>query len=241
MANFSWRCPYCNQVATITKENVTTNSHQFNDNNKDGNLVLDSVSIVCPSEDCREYAIKASLHKFQIERGEWRRVGAPLMSWNLRPQSAAKPFPAYIPAPILQDYEEACLISNLSPKASATLSRRCLQGIIRDFWSVVKPRLVDEINALKDKIDGTTWAAIDAIRKIGNIGAHMEKDIDLIVDVDPDEAELLIQLIEVLLKEWYIARHEREAHMKDIIAAAQSKAEIKRPGAGDQGGIGLAE
>ena len=31
------------------------------------------------------------------------------------------------------------------------------------------------------------WQAIDAVRSIGNIGAHMEKDINLIVDVDPEE------------------------------------------------------
>ena len=36
-----------------------------------------------------------------------------------------------IPIPqLMDDYEEACAIVNLSPKASATLSRRCLQGMI---------------------------------------------------------------------------------------------------------------
>jgi len=39
-------------------------------------------------------------------------------------------------------------------------------------------------------VDPLTWEAIDAVRKLGNIGAHMEKDINVIVDVDPEEAEL---------------------------------------------------
>jgi hypothetical protein len=152
-------------------------------------------------------------------------TGQPLLCWRLRLQSSVKPLPDYIPIAIRQDYEEACLIASLSPKASATLARRCLQGIIRDFWDIRRNRLIDEVNALKGHIDATTWEAIDTVRSIGNIGAHMEKDISLIIDVEPEEAELLIRLIEVLLEEWYIRRYERETHMKSIIAVARAKQE----------------
>ena len=143
--------------------------------------------------------------------------------WNLIPPSKAKTFPFYIPQAILDDYREACLIQDLSPKASATLSRRCLQGILRDFWKVKAGRLVDEIDQIKDKVDPETWAAIDAVRTIGNIGAHMEKDISIIVDVDPNETELLIGLVETLIREWYIAREERKNRMDAIVAAAAAK------------------
>jgi hypothetical protein len=61
------------------------------------------------------------------------------------------------------------------------------------------------------------------VRSIGNIGAHMEKDISVIIDVDPDEADSLLRLIEELLEEWYIRRHERNERMKKIVEAAQSK------------------
>ena len=98
-----------------------------------------------------------------------------------------------------------------------------MQGIIRDFWVAKPGRLVDEIDQIKDKVDPLTWDAIDAVRKLGNIGAHMEKDINVIVDVDPDEAELLIGLIETLLREWYVAREERKARMGSIVAAASAK------------------
>jgi Domain of unknown function (DUF4145) len=138
-----------------------------------------------------------------------------------------KVFPDYVPPPILADYREACLIRDLSPKASATLSRRCLQGMIRDFWGVKKARLVDEIEAIKDKVAPATWSAIDAIRKIGNIGAHMEKDINLVIDVELEEAALLIGLIEMLIHDWYIVKHEREQHMAKIIAAAGTKDQAK--------------
>ena len=224
--NYSWTCPYCRQVATITDDNISGNVHYFDQKNILGNLGLYTYVTVCPNDKCKEFTVTASL--FKVKYNPTRSFdGNAILSWNLKPQSSAKPFPSYVPASILQDYVEACQICNLSPKASATLSRRCLQGIIRDYWGISKSRLIDEINELKGKIDSTTWQAIDAVRSIGNIGAHMEKDINLIVDVEPDEADLLLRLIEVLLEEWYIRRHEREEHMQKVIAAAQAKASQK--------------
>ncbi|HYM87853.1 MAG TPA: DUF4145 domain-containing protein, partial [Nitrospiraceae bacterium] len=101
----------------------------------------------------------------------------------------------------------------MSTKPAAAQSRRCLQGILRDFWRVNPGRLVDEIEQIKGMVDPVTWGAIEAVRKIGNIGAHMEKDINLIVDVDPNEADLLVGLVETLLREWYVGREERKKRM----------------------------
>lgn len=223
----SWTCPYCNRIATITGSNVSVDTHYFDQNNKSGNLGLKTSVIVCPNEKCREYAIKASLHEITYVSSQRKLNGTPLTVWQLRPQSSAKPIPEYVPSPIRQDYEEACLIVSLSPKASATLSRRCLQGMIRDFWGISRARLKDEIQELKGNIASSTWQAIDAVRSIGNIGAHMEKDINVIVDVEPGEAELLIKLIESLIEDWYVQRNDRDLNMTAVIAAAQAKRDVK--------------
>jgi hypothetical protein len=146
----------------------------------------------------------------------------------LEPNSKAKPQPAYIPPQIIADYQEAYLISALSPKASATLSRRCLQGMIRDFFSVSRRTLADEINAIKEQTPADIWEAIDAVRKIGNIGAHMEKDINTIVDVDEDEASLLLGLIEQLFDDWYITRYKRQERIEAIKKAALEKDNQKK-------------
>jgi hypothetical protein len=143
--------------------------------------------------------------------------------WQLIPSSKAKAFPDYVPRPIIDDYNEACLIADLSPKASATLSRRCLQGIVRDYWKVKPCRLVDEIRQIEEKVDPLTWAAIEAVRKVGNIGAHMEGDINVIINVDPQEASLLIGLIETLIEDWYIAKEERRRRLVEISELADSK------------------
>lgn len=218
--SFAWKCPFCNHSTTINDDRCSSSSHSFSHNNKYGALTIKTKVTVCPNEKCREAVMEAYLYK----SGQYGLpVGDPQLYWRLYPRSHAKTFPSYVPQPILDDYEEACLIESLSPKASATLSRRCLQGIIRDFWGIKKTRLIDEVNELQSKIDTTTWQAIDAVRSLGNIGAHMEKEINVILDVEPEEAKLLTQLIEVLLQDWYVARHEKQRHLSSIIAAAEQK------------------
>lgn len=223
MDAFNWTCPHCERAVTIAAERRSFSHHVLSIENKDGKRIFVSSFFVCPNKDCGRLTLKAHLYKsVNTARGP-APDGEPLQSWDLVPDARSKIFPSFIPAQILEDYREACLIRDLSPKASATLARRCLQGIVRDFWSVKPGRLVDEIAAIKATVDPLTWDAIEAVRKIGNIGAHMEKDINVIVDVDRGEAALLIQLIETLLSEWYVQREERKKRMNSLISVAASK------------------
>ena len=66
------------------------------------------------------------------------------------------------------------------------------------------------------------------MRKIGNIGAHMEKDIDLIIDIDEGEAKELIGLVELLFEEWYIARNARAERLAKIKQIREEKEEQKQ-------------
>ncbi|MEQ3171438.1 DUF4145 domain-containing protein [Dysosmobacter welbionis] len=152
------------------------------------------------------------------------------------PPASAMFLPDYIPAAIRQDYLEAVKIAGLSPKASATLARRCLQGMIHDFWNIKEKNLNAEITALKTHIPRIQWEAIDAVRKIGNIGAHMEKDVELMVDVDPGEAEKLLKVIELLFKNWYIAEHENQQLYAEIAQIAEDKENERKSGAVDSNG-----
>ena len=218
---FNWECPYCNRKTTITNT-FSSSSSSLTIENSEGHRLFRTEWIVCPNEECKRITLVGALFEYKWEYGKWEE-GELLKHWRLLPGSYAKAFPEYIPKVLRADYEEATAIIDLSPKASATLSRRCLQGIIRDFWGVSKSRLIDEINAIKDKVDPLTWKSIDAVRKVGNIGAHMEKDINLIIDVDTKEAQLLIDLIELLFEEWYIHRHDRELKLKSIVEVATQK------------------
>jgi len=227
--SFRWRCPYCDHNATIVDDNYATARFEFNHGTKHGYQVVKFAAIVCPNPECLEYALSVTLHDHKPAPGGGGYKDHPAKrNWRLLPASSARVIPDYVPAAIANDYYEACAIRDLSPKASATLSRRCLQGMIRDFHGIAKARLVDEIDAIKDKLDPITWTGIDAVRQIGNIGAHMEKDINLIVEVEPDEAQLLINLIETLISDWYVVRHERELRLKNLVSVADAKRDARQ-------------
>ena len=213
----SFQCPYCSVTMPITNDTFDYQIPAFHAQYgvyASGKYHESSIKIsFCKCPQCRNYTVFAE------------GIGEMVKDMNtiIKPNSLAKQFPDYIPEAIRSDYEEACAIVNLSPKASATLSRRCLQGMIHDFWDIKLKNLNQEITALKDKIPADLWSSIDALRQLGNIGAHMEKDTDVIVDIDPNEAESLIKLIELLMKEWYINREERKKLFSDIISTNETK------------------
>lgn len=214
----SFTCPFCNHVFPVISSTYTLYENAFEIKNPNGiGYNLDTkYSFQTKLYRCPNYEKVTSFAVFNGSE----------LSDNIvpiYPQSIAKHFPEYIPSAIRQDYEEAYAIVHLSPKASATLSRRCLQGMIRDFWKVSKRTLSEEIDTIKDKIPVAQWAVLDGIRRIGNIGAHMEKDINLIIDIEPDEANKLLKLIELLIQQWYIERHNQQQLYADIIGIDHSK------------------
>ena len=217
---------------TITEPDYASGEHRIALTDTEyGEFGLKYIAVSCPNLKCRRVAFSISLHEIQsIARHHAQPAGylfgSLLRTWKLLPESEAKPQPDYIPAPIVENYKEACRIKDLSPNASATLSRRCLQGMIRHFWDVKGKRtLWDEIEAIEAKIEPSTWEAIDGIRHVGKIGAHMEQDVNLIIEVEPEEAQLLIGLIEMLFKDWYVAGHEREERVQAMIALGKEKKE----------------
>ncbi|WP_248322057.1 DUF4145 domain-containing protein [Caballeronia sp. Sq4a] len=224
--NFNWVCPHCERHVTISSARRSGAMHTLKIENSVGRRTLLSQFIVCPNEQCQKYTLDLKLAStfFNVGTGE-EVIDEVIESLRFEPRGAARSFPECVPAVLRDDYREACSIADLSPKASATLSRRVLQGMIRDFWNVRidRPTLWAEIKAIEDKVDPDTWQAIKAVKDLGNIGAHMQADINVIVDVDPEEARLLIGLTETLFDEWYVARETRRQRMAAIAAAAQAK------------------
>ena len=224
MTSLAWRCPFCGHHSTIGHSNRTGSVGSFDDDNKYGRRMVQWSAISCPNPECREYTFSLSINsEGKRHPSGGRGLGDVQHMWELVPPAQMKVIPGYVPKAVIADYKEACLIAALSPKASATLARRCLQGMIRDFWKVKPGRLVNEINAIKEHVDADAWGAIEAVRSVGNIGAHMENDINVIVDVEPEEAKLLIGLIESLVDEWYISRHERKSRFSKLASVAAKK------------------
>ncbi len=235
-----WQCPYCQHHTIVPAGSTVQFYREFNLPDESGSNFIVGDMRFCPNPECQQFTLEIShttVHEIRPQavggiKTERKHIpGDVIKTWRLYPETEVKIFSADIPDPILQDYTEACLIRDKSPKASATLSRRCIQGMIRGFWGISKDRLVDEIKALEGLIDDDLWEAIDNVRKIGNIGAHMEKDINVIVDVDSGEAGLLIELIETLFQEWYMRDEQKKKNLAAIKATAAEKATTKRAGA----------
>ncbi len=243
----TWQCPYCNGFATIRNGDLLIREEQLLIY-PDANLSYTLTAITCPNSNCR----KLNLHLIvkdntpippmaplthpsgQLSPGlkseleEKRRRKRMDFSWRLLPSSKAKNFPDFVPQTIRDDYEEACKIVDLSPKSSATLARRCLQTIIRDFWNIKnKDTLNQEIDALLQRTDLNSGmiGAFHDLRNIGNIGAHMEKDASLIIDVEPEEAEELIKFIESLIGLTYVEKHSHDELLKKIKNISADKKE----------------
>ena len=226
MANNNFICKYCSHHSTITDPDRFIHWEQITINEPThGPIGFHTYAITCPNEECKKLTLRVKLtdtYRNQTTNWQW----APLrihQDWQLLPESEAKILPDYIPAAIKEDYYEACRIRDLSPKASATLSRRCLQGMIRDFYGISKATLFDEIKELETKVDQDVWESIDAVREVGNIGAHMKKDININVEIEAEEAQLLISLVEQLVDEWYVAREDRKNRAQKLKDLATSK------------------
>jgi hypothetical protein len=232
MENKSVQCPICKEFTRTNKDNFIIFEELIKIQNKLSSiLLLKNEVFICQNEECNEVTIDAYLYSATEFIGYGKKeliIQRLLFQKRVIPNSKGKNYPSFIPKAIINDYQEAYAIKDLSPKASASLCRRCLQGMIRDFWGINKSRLIDEILALENKVDSGTWKAIDAIRVIGNIGAHMEHDVNLIVDVEPDEAKSLIELIEYLIETWYIEKHNREEKLKKLAKIADDKKDKKK-------------
>jgi hypothetical protein len=234
---FNWTCPYCNRPQTVTDGNFAQDKFAFQTvRSSKGYIGIQAFAIVCSNPTCLQPSVSASVcqaRQYSNSTTTYIYDGSEMLfTKQLWPESSHRPQPDFIPAPIREDYYEACLIRDLSPKASATLSRRCIQGMIRDFAGLSKGTLAEEIRELRKRVsDGAapkgvseeSVEAIDHVRSIGNIGAHMEKDIDLIVSIEPNEAQILIDLIESLFDEWYVSRQKREERFASVRQIADQK------------------
>ena len=196
------KCPHCNVE-------INPNFSEYFINN-DVDSYWSIFYMTCPNLDCKRLIIelgsgtpRRNQHQqvIGITPNEGKRYVRPLSS--NRP-----PVPNEVEKEFSEDYLEACLILSFSPKASAALSRRCLQNILREKAKVKKGNLADEIQEVIDdqKLPSHLSESIDAIRNIGNFAAHPMKSTSTgeIVDVEIGEAEWILDVIEALFDYYFV-------------------------------------
>lgn len=146
---------------------------------------------------------------------------------------ARKPLSVEVPAGFGHDYKEACLVLADSEKASAALSRRCLQHLLRSKAGVKASDLANEIQQVLDskQLPSHLAEAIDAVRNIGNFAAHpmKSKQSGEIFDVEPGEAEWCLETLEGLFDFYFVQPAALKKKRDDLDAklAAAGKPAIK--------------
>ena len=137
-----------------------------------------------------------------------------------------------VPSDIAQDYKEACLVLTDSPKASAALSRRCLQHLLRDKAGVKNGTLSKEIEEATGGLPSHLAGAIDGVRNIGNFAAHPMKSESTgeVVDVEPGEAEWNLDTLEGLFDHYYVQpallKEKQDALNKKLTEAGKPEMKV---------------
>lgn len=167
------------------------------------------------------HALCPSCKKRTVQLGVYDDVKGKYSYTLVRPKGITRmPIPQEIPAVFAEDYKEACLTISDSPKASAAISRRCLQNLLREKESTTSRDLVDQIQEALDKRSLPSHLAegLDAIRVIGNFAVHPTKSRSSgeIVEVEPGEAEWNLDVLEGLF-DFYFVQPEILKKKRDIL------------------------
>jgi hypothetical protein len=87
---------------------------------------------------------------------------------------ATRQVPPDVPNPYRQDFIEADLVLPISPKASAALSRRIIQALLRDLAHTKAKDLRDQIDEVIASKRLPSYIAEDlhAVRNVGNFATH---------------------------------------------------------------------
>jgi hypothetical protein len=127
----------------------------------------------------------------------------------LWPDTGARPVPSEVEdqAPgLAADFREAVSVFPKSKKASAALSRRCLQFILREKAGTKSKDLSGQIDEVLDELPSELASNVDSIRHVGNFAAHPLKSQSSgeIVEVEEGEAEWLLDVLEELFDHYYV-------------------------------------
>jgi len=218
------KCPHCtvNIHASWSLDRVV----------QDGQETLWAVRIMtCP--ECKEDILQFNRlfwtgNQYSVKR-EWQQI--------LPIGSNRGPVPTDVPADVAADYVEAAIVLPYSPKASAALSRRCLQAVLREAGYTQKD-LAKQIDAALSETQGQKalptgpHSTLDAIRNFGNFSAHPITDETTlqIMDVEDHEAEYCLDILDNLFDHYYV--RPAEAKRKRAALDAKLKSAGKPPSKG---------
>jgi hypothetical protein len=181
--------------------------------------------MVCP--ECDDFIAELMLTG---PSGEPVEISA--LAW---PRHAARAVAAEVDKRYADDYKQASAILTISPKASAALSRRLVQEIIREKAGITEKTLDAEITALIASGQLPSWLSenVDSIRAVGNFAAHPIKSTNTgdVVEIEPGEAEFLLDVLDDMFDFYFVQPAKAQKHLAGINAKLQGagKPTLKTP------------
>lgn len=209
------KCPHCAVTAQFIPAKIVTGDAELGDFT--GKLtvgfrqVLSITTVVCSA--CLGVVVV---------------IGKDNRKWIAFPRHSARP-PLHptVPQHIAQDYREAALVLEDSPKASAALSRRCLQALL-ESQGIKGDSIADQLKVALPQLPGYVAPFVDQLRKLGNAAAHPKPHATTgeIIDVQPDEAEWMLELLDQLFDHYYTkpaAANEKLASLTQKLGDGRKK------------------
>jgi hypothetical protein len=211
------QCPYCTKHFHFDHEDVVT-EYSLVSRDRVGHIFAGSFCPACGGLFVAHYQGKGSNDSMSNPV-----VINPNFTDYVYPRrTVRKPAHVMVPTGYAEDYHEACLVLDESPKASAALSRRCLQSLLREHFGIKKTSLDKEIEELlaSGKLPSYIADVVDAVRTVGNLAAHPTKDQHTgeIADVEPGEAEWLIEVLDSLF-DFCFVQPAKQQEKKDALNA----------------------
>ena len=191
METVVWNCPWCGHDQMANRESWTSPAVSSKMGvGKYTGLRIAVNWTTCLNSKCGEVSVQACMEEVEVNRAVMGRHDSltrkvrDLDRWHLWPKSRARPFPTYLPEGVRSSYEQACYCEEQAPAASATMARRALHEMLKDFCGSKGKNLKEDIDTLKKQVaqgngpDGVLADSVDRLhhlREMGNIGAHLER------------------------------------------------------------------
>ena len=120
-----------------------------------------------------------------------------------------KEIPDNVPHDLARDCMEARKILADSPRASALFARRILEKVLKDHGHNGRT-LYDQLRSIENSKELLTIdiEKLHAVRNLGNISAHYTEKSQTLLDVEPHEAELCLQIVDELFTHYYVTPAE---------------------------------
>jgi len=198
-------------------------------------VALDALKLYwmrCPKRSCQELFVAAT-----AADGRGFRILYPQMLTTRRVDPA-------VPDALADNYRQASAILTLSPKMSATLARRILADVLKQYGGYEKFTLASQLKAFMGDTQHPSQLRENAryLTEIGDFGSHTQRDTETqeIVDVEPEEAEWTLEVLDGLFEYFIVGPVRDEARRAAIdakIAATGRKPIRKGSDANAEGGV----